>query len=829
MAKHNNYKIAITSVYRSPSSAETEFLGVFEEVLEEMSELNCDIIIAGDFNIDWCKDGFYKNKMQCLLDDNGLKQVIGEFTRITQSSKTLIDFVITNNNNISAKTNSSNKISDHETIDIIVNNMRHNTNSIDYKEIDIFKYNKQQYNREIWSIQEINMNIDLNDIVIVFDSYLENAVKNMTRRRKIKENCNINWFNEEVRRLKREKIDKYNIAKIENSSEAWAIYKAMRNLYKVKIENAKNNYINNKINSATDQKEMWKQIKNLIFRKNRSAIETVIFDQVECKDNFDIANNFNKYFINSIKTIRDEINNVQYVNRITVINSKFKFREITLEELKTICKSLKKKSDYNKISSDMIINSWHIVGRIMLSIVNKSLQTGVFPENWKTAMITPIEKVAKTKRCDEYRPINTLKTCEKIIEKVVKEQLEQYLESKKILSKYQSGFRKKFSCETAINYLINRWKKTDKNNKILGIFLDFKRAFETIDRKILLQKLQAYGIEDIELKWFESYLTNRKQITKVNDIKSHIHNNEYGVPQGSILGALLFVLYINDMPNILNKCEIVLYADDTLIFTEGESEQICYNNLNEDMNNVSIWLKMNKLKLNESKTKIMEVNSDSNIIFKINNQIIEKVNQIKYLGFIIDKNLKFKNHIDYICKKIGKKISFFKRIRNQVSILTAVNIYNTMIKPHFEYGSTILFTCCTAHQIERLQKLQNRAMRIILKVNRYTSIHFMLESLKWLNVEQRLKLNTLNFIHRIKNGEAPEYLTEQISYVGDSQPYHLRNAEHFRIERVTSSAMQRSLFYKGFQLYNSLPNNVKMERNFNIYKKHIVFFVKYNM
>lgn len=158
------------------------------------------------------------------------------------------------------------------------------------------------------------MNIDLNVIVVVFDTYLENAVKNMTRR-KIKKNCNINQFNEEVRRLKRVKIDKHHIAKIEYSSEAWAIYKAMGNLYKVNIKNAKNNYINNKINNATDKKEMWELIKNLIFRKSRSAIETVIFDQVECKDNFDIVDNFNKYFINSIKTIRDEINNVQHVNR----------------------------------------------------------------------------------------------------------------------------------------------------------------------------------------------------------------------------------------------------------------------------------------------------------------------------------------------------------------------------------------------------------------------------------------------------------------------------------------------------------------------------------
>lgn len=163
-----------------------------------------------------------------------------------------------------------------------------------------------------------------------------------------------------------------------------------------------------------------------------------------------------------------------------------------------------------------------------------------------------------------------------------------------------------------------------------------------------------YGIRENELQWFKSYLTNRKQITKVNGVKSDETDNEFGVPQGSILGALLFIIYINDMPNILEKCEIVMYADDTLIYAKGDTEEQCTDNLTHDMNNINNWLKMNKLKLNESKTKIMEINMNCNVIFKINNETIENVKQIKYLGFVIDKELKFK-HVEYICKKIGKK------------------------------------------------------------------------------------------------------------------------------------------------------------------------------
>lgn len=829
MVKRNNNEFIVTAIYRSPSSAEVEFLESFEEILDDISEMNCDIVIAGDFNIDWSKESFYKNKLKCLLDDNGLKQVMKDFTRITENSKTLIDYIISNNQNISAEINIANKISDHETIDIIIDNAEYNDNANSYREVELFKYNKYQYNREIQNIQQISESNDLDYNVYFFDECLENAIKRLTTKKIIKENFKCKWFNDEIRHWKREKINKYQIARIANTTEAWANYKALRNFYKVKVENEKNKYINNKINNAKDQKEMWRKIKSLILKKAHNPIETVIFDQIEYKENYQIASMFNKYFISSIKSIRDEIQSVQYAGNIPVINSQFKFRAISIEELKIICKGVKNKSDYNKITSRMLLDNWNLVGKIMLDIINTSLEKGVFPASWKTSMITPIEKVSKTKKCEEFRPINTLKTCEKIMEQVVKEQLEQYMESNKILSKYQSGFRKKYSCETTVNYLINRWKKIENRNKIVGVFLDFRRAFETIDRHILIQKLFSYGIRDIELQWFKSYLKDRRQITKVNNIKSNIINNDYGVPQGSILGALLFIIYINDMPNILDKCEIILYADDTLIYTEGESNRQCYDNLALDMEKVNVWLNMNKLKLNENKTKLMEVNTTSTEIFRINNQIIEKVDQIKYLGFIIDKDLKFKTHIDYICKKIGKKIGFFKRVRKQISILTAINIYNTIIKPHFEFGSTILYTCCTAHQLERLQKMQNRAMRIILKCSRYTSTHFMLESLKWLNIRQRLKLNTLKFIRKMRRNEAPEYLTEQIIYVKEAQPYQLRNMEHFRIARVSTTAMQRSLFYKGLQLYNSLPNNVQNETNHNVFIKHVTHFVKHDL
>ena len=275
-------------------------------------------------------------------------------------------------------------------------------------------------------------------------------------------------------------------------------------------------------------------------------------------------------------------------------------------------------------------------------------------------MITPVEKVPNTKRNEEFRHINTLRTVEKIIETVVKQQLMNYMEENNIFSEYQSGFRKNYSCETAANHVINEWKDGGKRKKVIALFLDFKRAFETIDREILLKKMYNYGIQDKELKWFRTFLANRVQRTKVNNSVSDFAEVELGVPQGSILGALLFIIYINDMPNVVRNCKIVLYADDTLIYAEGKDADECKYKSTCDIEHITVWLKMNKLKLNEQKTKLMNLNLNSETCIEINGRTIENVGSIKYLGMIIDKDLNFNEHVDYICKKIGKKNWIFQ-------------------------------------------------------------------------------------------------------------------------------------------------------------------------
>lgn len=270
MAKYEKTSIIIVIIYRSPSGSKSEFCDIFQDFVEEICDKNTDILIAGDFNIDWNRD-FYTSKLESILNDNGLKNLINEYTRITKRSKTLIDYIITNNEAITAECNVNNKIADHESIDIFIecDNIEHENQ---VKEITLFKYNKIRFRNELRSFLQYDEQSDFNNNVYNFDNVFENTIQRFCFKTKINKNGNNKWFSNDLKMLKREKVFKYQFAMSENTDEAWNNYKIIRNTYKVKIENEKNKYINDKINSAQDQKEMWRIIKELVLRKPRKVI-----------------------------------------------------------------------------------------------------------------------------------------------------------------------------------------------------------------------------------------------------------------------------------------------------------------------------------------------------------------------------------------------------------------------------------------------------------------------------------------------------------------------------------------------------------------------------
>ncbi|KAJ8973423.1 hypothetical protein NQ317_016706 [Molorchus minor] len=630
------------------------FLENLEIMCEEIMCGNTRSILVGDFNLDFLSEEFYVKKIKNIFHLYGITQYVKTVTRVTNNSSTLIDYVLSNTENLNVNTHLSPKISDHYVISINFTNI--------IKEVDNFTYYKQARNLNEVNLNKINSKLlectymlNCTDVNIVFANLLENCtliVDQIAPLKTFKHHGNdIPWYDLEIKQKTVDRDKAYKFFKSFPNDENWQHYKHKRNIVVNLIKTKKKQFYWNKIDQyRNNPRLMWKTLKKLINPKNFSNISAngIFFennDQTELIMGEQIAEYFNNYFVNSIDHIVNSVEKQEFICTITCQSTITNFKLLNMPELAKIVKELDNKGSVIPIlSSTLLKSSFEVIGHVWLHFVNTSLETGNFPKDLKVSTVTPIEKVNNTIKSWEFRPINSLPHPEKLLEMVVYQQLLEYFNENNIIFENQSGFREKHSCESALQVTITEWKqKMDIGYYTIAVYLDLKRAFETIDRGILIEKIYHYGVRG-------------------------------------------------------------------------------------------------KLKLNISKTKAMLISTPykykqinlNEITLTIDNTRIEIVEETKYLGLVIDSHLNFTPHFNYIHKKISKKIYFFSRVSQNLSCNTRITVYNTIIKTHFEYCATVLYSL-DLNKMLALQKLQNRAMRIILKCNRYTPISNMLSCLQWLN------------------------------------------------------------------------------------------------
>ena len=444
--------------------------------------------------------------------------------------------------------------------------------------------------------------------------------------------------------------------------------------------------------------------------------------------------------------------------------------------------SVHKACGMDQISANFIKFAASVIANHICAIINRSIAQSEFPKLWKTALVKPLfKKGGKHEHVASYRPISVLCILSKILEKHVHSHFYSYLCDKQLLHSCQSGFRPKHSTQTCLIKMTNKWlNEIDKGNVIGCVAVDMSKAFDSLSHATLLSKLSLYGCNATTVKWFESYLCDRVQHVSIGNQVSEGKTVRYGVPQGSVLGPLLFCLYINDLPLVINNCDIDMYADDVTLYTAKQSVSSLENCFNIDLPCLVKWCTANHLLINAGKTQTTIICSSQKqrhleqqqMHLKMQNVCLGNKDTLEILGLNIDNHLSWREHIDCICAKIASKLGLMYRLRPYVNEHMLRIFYNSYILPHIDGCLNIYGQASNVH-LKKIQTLQNRAARLVLQADWYSHGQDLLNELQWMNVKQRTYYNMGVLMFKIFNNLVPDYL-----HVFSKQTHHYGLRSH---------------------------------------------------
>ena len=505
-----------------------------------------------------------------------------------------------------------------------------------------------------------------------------------------------------------------------------------------------------------------------------------------------------------------------YLNK--AILTSFNFTLIDYDILGKTLHSLRTKTSagHDGISLKLLKYLFPALSKPLCLVINQSLLTGIYPDKLKIAKAIPLLKKDDTLLMDNYRPISLLSSISKLFEKVVSNQVSEYFMKNNLFHDGKYGFRDSHSTELANIELADRIiSALDEKQLPVTIYMDLSKAFDTLDHDTLLKKLNYYGISDTTLEWFRSYLSHRSQYVELNGVSSAWKTITTGVPQGSILGPLLFLIYMNDIPQSSQSFRFILYADDTNLFTTVEySLPISISNVSEILNNelkeINDWLSLNKLTLNIQKTKFMVFHPYQKDIaglipmLKINDVEIERVSSFKCLGILFDGNMSWKCHTDMISNKLSKYTGKLNKLKHYLPPYILRMLYFSMVNAHLIYGILVWGFVPT-----RLIKIQKRTIRTITcnKYNAHTEPLFKIMAI--LRLKELLDINALKFYYKYLRGTLPSYFyCFNITTQGENHSYNTRQSDQIRTNRTRTHFADKRLKIYLPPLINSVPTTL---------------------
>ena len=795
-------KVLICCCYRP--SDKGSFWKDFSHVLDEVKndQVN-NLFIIGDLNADF-KTTNGRELLQ-LCNYQNLICLVKEPTRITNTSATILDQAITNAPNFVKEVQVSPPVStnDHCTIGIHLH----------------FKIIKEPaYQRTVWlykntDFKEFKNALNAQDFSHCFDSddvdscsrkwtetFLNVARAHVPNKLVTIRPSDSPWYTSELRTLKRKMLRSFHKYKKQNNDNNWSQYKTLRNNYQKQLDQAEITYkqaLASSLKLQRNTKQWWQVVKWLLGKGGDTSYPSLLVDNKVVATNKEKADVFNNFFLSH--------SNIDFSNASLPDEDNFPeglgFIEASEEEVHDLLKSIdpSKSTGPDGISPRLLREAGIAIVPSLTKLFNVSLSSSKVPSSWKLANVIPLFKKGEKSSANNYRPVSLLSCISKILERIVFKHVFNYLRDINFISEHQSGFQPGDSTVNQLTYLYHMFADgLDKKKNIHIVFCDVKKASDRVFHDGLLFKLRKAGIYGTLLNWFKNYLADRYQQVIIQGQCSVPGHIKAGVPQGSVLGPLLFLIYMNDITNVTN-CNIKLFADDTSLFIEFDKNTNVENTLNEDLSQIQEWANQWLVRFSPSKSKLLTCSFRKLPVADItfNNTNLESVESHKHLGLILSNDLSWTKHIESIVKSVSPLIDVLKKLKYDLDRTTLETTYFSFIRPKMEYGCQI-WDNCSNRDSDMLENLQLDIARIVTGARKGTSHDLIYSETNWQTLSKRRELFKLKHFIKIVNNEAPEYLKSLLPMSHGMVRPNSRNPDNYfifksRTETFKSSFMPSSI------------------------------------
>ena len=576
-----------------------------------------------------------------------------------------------------------------------------------------------------------------------------------------------------------------------------------------------------------DSSKMWKAIKETL-PSNHNEINAIFADGKLQTVPKTIAETLNDHFSSVGKRLAKAFSGA-FTDKCVAPNSTFSFQPVSSVYVEKQLRQMKtnKAIGLDNLSARLLRDSSILLAPSLRYIINLSIEKGRFPSSWKCAKVIALFKQGDRTDKDNYRPISILPKVSKVIERAVHSQLYEYLISNNLLAVNQFGFRHGRSTALALTQFTDEVLSNMDKGLVNGVvFIDLKKAFDTVNHEILLKKLKAIGIISTNLAWFHSYLSSRSQKTFIGQSSSSLRKVSVGVPQGSILGPILFSIYINDLPTSLRNSAVTLFADDTAMYCSADSANALQAMLNQDLDSLAKWLYDHKLSLNISKSKFMiiggrrKLNSINEVSLKIRDKELDRINSYKYLGVIINESLSWADHIEYVQGKVSQRLGLLQRIKCLLPRETRELFVKTMILPILDYADVVWGDKSNVTLMGNIQLLQNKAAKLILDRPKHSSATEALTQLGWDTMAIRRRFHRLFLVHKGLNGLIDWNFN--FNHFRNIHSYNTRFNNNICKPRSRHSWGQHRFICHAIDDWNTLPKDIQNISDFFTFKRCVM-------